>query len=53
MAKKKAKENTEKIDDETTEPGDCIGNFLNGDKSCELCEIADACEALTIKSKEK
>lgn len=34
-------------DDDVVDPGDCIGNYLEGDNSCELCEIADTCKVLT------
>ena len=36
------------IDDENiVNPGDCIGHYLEGDKSCEICEIQDSCKDMT------
>lgn len=35
------------IDEEIVNPGDCIGHWLEGDKSCEICEIQDSCKEMT------
>lgn len=50
-AKKKAQED---IDDSIVNPGDCIGHWLDGDQSCEICEIQDSCRDMTqaIEKKE-
>lgn len=34
-------------------PGDCIGHWLDGDKSCEMCEIQDSCKDMTMAIQEK
>lgn len=54
MARKKKiqepenKENAKEIiEDKVNEPGDCIGHWLDGDESCEICEIQDSCKDMT------
>lgn len=34
-------------DEETVNPGDCIGHWLEGDEACEICEIQDSCKEMT------
>ncbi len=36
---------------EVVNPGDCIGHWLNGDKSCEQCEIEETCKQMTFEIK--
>jgi len=57
MSKKKKKvvivatENNDDNELEIENPGDCIGNFLENDINCELCEIAESCKTLTESQK--
>ena len=34
---------------EVVNPGDCIGHWLNGDESCEQCEIEGPCKKMTLE----
>ena len=40
---KEEMENSEEVQN----PGDCIGNFLEGDEACKICEIQDSCKEMT------
>lgn len=53
MAKEELIIEPTEIDDENiVNPGDCIGHWLEGDKSCEICEIQDSCKDMTMTLKE-
>lgn len=43
----------EEQDDGVVNPGDCIGHWLDGDKSCEVCEIQDSCREMTLAIEQK
>lgn len=45
-------EETSLNDEDIVSPGDCIGHWLEGDKSCEICEIQDSCKDMTLTLKE-
>lgn len=45
-------EETTLNDEDIVSPGDCIGHWLEGDKSCEICEIQDSCKDMTLTLKE-
>lgn len=40
-------------DDEILNPGDCCGNYLEGDDACSICEISDTCKEMTDSIKGK
>ena len=45
--KKRKKEDAVAENDESVNPGDCIGHWLKGDEACSICEIEDSCRQMT------